>query len=64
MYHPLRKAHVNADATIRETAMRRVAGLPMDSKHCSLRPWIGGSQLAMAWKPLIHALVELAGRRR
>ena len=45
-------------------AKRRVATLPMDPKHSSLRPWIGRNLPGSALKPLVYALVGLAGRRR
>jgi hypothetical protein len=36
----------------------------MDPKHRSLRPWIGRNLVGSALKPLVYALVGLAGRRR
>ena len=45
-------------------AKRRVATLPMDPKHSSLRPWIGRNLVGIPQKPLVYALVGLAGRGR
>ena len=37
---------------------------PWALNHTSVCPWTGGNLVAIAKKPLVYALVDLAGRRR